>query len=311
MADMNCDSLSIPNPLGVFLSLVTIITVVSLLGNGFIIVVNIRDWLKGKSLNPVDQILVALSLSNAVLSYNFGNYIFFLYLWPQLFLEGSAFIVVFSLMTFLEISSSWLTAWLCLYFFVKILHFKSFYLVKLKVTIDVAVPWLIGFSVVVAFSSTLLLIRSFIGSSTHNSTLYNYTCPIVPFQVYNTYNTLILGFNSDSAFVIVLVSTVCIVWSLCRHTYRMKKSMCVEEYSRLRTHQKAAQTVVSLLLIYVVFYVTYILMTSLFFSNNSSIYYFISVWVSQSTSPAMSVVLIRGNSKLSLALHKIFSRSHH
>ncbi|XP_077130022.1 taste receptor type 2 member 123-like [Ranitomeya variabilis] len=58
--------------------------------------------------------------------------------------------------------------------------------------------------------------------------------------------------NSGLAYI----STVCIVWSLCKHSYRMKKTMSSEDYSWIRTHRRAARTVASLLLIYIVFYTT-------------------------------------------------------
>ncbi|XP_069841094.1 taste receptor type 2 member 7-like [Dendropsophus ebraccatus] len=302
------NNLSIGAPLAFYLSVVAILTLVSILGNVFILAVNIQDWLKRQNLSSVDQILVAFSLSSLGLCSSFGSYIFFRFLWP-LVLEGFAFTVVFALMLFLTLSNSWLTAWLCFYFFVKIMNFKFSYFAKLKMTIDVAVPWLIAVSEVVAFSSTVPLIWSFVRTSPHNSTSCTYTCPIASFHLNTMYYTFILGFSSNSAFVIVLSSTVCIVWSLCRHTYRMKKTLSSEGYSQLRAHRKAAQTVASLLLNYIVFYVSYILMTSLFSSNHVSIYYWITVWVSQSTAPAMCMVLILGNSKLSLALYKIFGCS--
>ncbi|XP_044160568.1 taste receptor type 2 member 40-like [Bufo gargarizans] len=309
MAFNDHDTQDIMNPLDFYLSVVTILIIASILCNGFIVTVNIMDWLKGKLLNPVDQILVALSISNTGLSYSFWNYIFFIYFWPQFFFMDYVFPIVFTVMLFMTVSSSWLTAWLCLYFFAKIIHFKSSYLVKLKLTIDVAVPWLIVFSEVVAFSSSLPLVWTIFRSLPLNSTSHNQTRPVVSFHINSMYNVFVLGFSSNSCFVIVLVSTICIVWSLCRHTYRMKKTMSSEEYFRIRTHRRAAQTVVSLLLIYITFYVTYILMMSFFSSYNMSIYYWITVWVALSTSPAMSMVFILGNSKLRLVFDKIFCSS--
>ncbi|XP_056392717.1 taste receptor type 2 member 116-like [Hyla sarda] len=291
-------------PLGFYLSVVAIITIVSILGQGFILTVNIQDWCKGRKPSPVDQILVAFSLSSPGLSYSFGSYIFLKFLWPQFFLLDYTLTTVFALMLFLTLSNSWLMAWLSLYFFAKIVPFKSSYFVKLKMTIDVAVPWLILFTEVVAFSSSLPLMWSFGWTLPNNSTSLHQASQAPSLQLNPMYYTFALGFSSNSAFFIVLLSSFCIVWSLCRHTSRMKKTMSSESFSRLRTHQKAAQTVVSLLLIYVVFYVTYVLMTTVFSANDMNIYYWITVWVSQSTSLAMSLVLILGNSKLSTAFHQ-------
>ncbi|KAG8550186.1 hypothetical protein GDO81_027793 [Engystomops pustulosus] len=208
-------------------------------------------------------------------------------------------------MLILTLSTSWLTAWLCLYFFVKIIYFKSSFLGKLKLTIDAAVPWLIVISEVVAFSTSLPVIWTLTKPLTYNSTSCNDTCPVSLSQINSVYYSFALGFSSNSALLIVLVSTVCIVWSLYRHTYRMKKTMSSDDHSHIRTHRRAARTVASLLLIYIVYYGTYVLISTLFHTNNFSVYFWLTVWVSLSTSPAMSLVLIHGNTKLSMALHQI------
>ncbi|XP_077306207.1 taste receptor type 2 member 40-like [Lithobates pipiens] len=290
------------------LTIVAVELIASFLENGFIVAVNFFDWLKKKHLNPVDHLLVVLALSNAGFSYIFGNVVFFFLTWPELFLEVYAVSVVMALLFLMTFSSSWLTAWLCLYFCFKIIQFKSSFLTKVKMSIDSAVVWLILISEAIAFSCSIPMIWSYHRPLPQTVTVGQNASQIESFTTDTLYIILVIGANISSASLIIITSLVYVIWSLCRHTYRMKKRISPEDDSMLKKHRSAVKTILSLLLIYVLFFTFLIMNTTSQPSDGFFLYYWCLIaWMLLSFPPAFSAVLIFGNSKLRLALQKICS----
>ncbi|XP_077306208.1 taste receptor type 2 member 40-like [Lithobates pipiens] len=219
------------------LTIVAVEIFAAFLGNGFIVAVNFYDWLKKKRLNPVDHLLVVLALSNAGFSYIFGNYIFFDFTWPQFFLEECATPVIITLLLFIILSSSCLIAWLCLYFCFKITQFKSSFLTKVKMSIDSAVVWLILISELIAFFCTIPMIWFFGRPLPQNVTSGQNASGMLSL----TSSDLFIFFLASTIMVlsslIIMSSLMFIIWSLRRHTYRMKKIISPEDASMLKTHR--------------------------------------------------------------------------
>ncbi|XP_040211704.1 taste receptor type 2 member 41-like [Rana temporaria] len=290
------------------LTIVAVEIFAAFLGNGFIVAVNFFDWLKKKPLNPVDHLLVVLALSNAGFSCIYGNFIFFYFTWPQFFLEECALPVIITLMFFITLSSSFLIAWLCLYFCFKIIHFKSSFLAKVKMSIDSAVVWLILISEVIAFFCTIPVIWFLGRPLPQNVTSVQIASGMLSFTLDNLFIYFVAGPIMFLTSLIIITSLMYIIWSLRRHTYRMKKILSPEDDSMLKTHRSAAKTILSLLLIYILFCTSLIMNSSFQPSDDVLIYFWwLTLWLLLSVSPAFSVVLIFGNSKLRLALQKVCS----
>ncbi|XP_075421235.1 taste receptor type 2 member 9-like [Ascaphus truei] len=248
--------------------------------------------------------MFALGLSNAGHSCICGLFTFSSFLYPQIFMVDYVYEAVYALSNFSGLSSSWLTACLCLFYFVKIIHFKSGPLAWLKMKIDTVLPWLILVAEVISFTCSL-----------PGLWVPTIKCP-------KNYTTDLTGHISSNAteiqqdtmdmvsslipsillpFLIVLGTTICIMWSLCRHTRQMEQNMAVGS-SSLNVHRRAAGTMMGLLLLYLSFYVVQFLLTIGILTGAE---YWGIIIILLAFSPVESVLLILGNSKLKQNCQKL------
>ncbi|XP_053550844.1 taste receptor type 2 member 123-like [Bombina bombina] len=263
----------------------------------FIVAVNVQDWYKGEMLNSCDKILLALGVSNFFYPLLSGLMLCLSLLQPQSISEVY-YQVGYLLTLFTVLSSSWLTALLCFFYCVKIVHFKAGLTHYIKLKIDLIVPRLIlatelasaiG-SVHVAWDFTKEYSANCTNITAENSSLITFVSkknvmhiaiPLIPSII--------------TPFLIVMASTMCVIWSLFQHTRHMAQNMT--QASRLRVHRRAAWTMVSLLFLYIMFYMTEVLLT--FDALNAIIVLYIGTLILMfSCSPLQSIVLLLGNSKL-------------
>ncbi|MEE6511831.1 hypothetical protein FKM82_018652, partial [Ascaphus truei] len=277
-----------------------------ILSNAFIVCVNSLDWINGKRLNSCDQIMFALGLSNAGHSSICGLFISSSFLYPQIYMVDYVFQLVYVLIIFSGLSSSWLTVSLCLFYCVKIIHFKSGPLAWLKMKIDTVMPWLILVAEVISFTCSLPGIWAFNKQFPKNYTTAltgNISTNAVVFRKNTQYVISALMPSIVPPFLIVLVTTVCVIWSLCRHTCQMEQNMAVSS-SSLKVHRRAAFTMMGLLLLCLSFYVAQVIITIDILKVRSAEYWGTFILVS-AFSPVQSVLLILGNSKLKQNCHKL------
>ncbi|MEE6511833.1 hypothetical protein FKM82_018654 [Ascaphus truei] len=275
-----------------------------IVSNAFIVCVNSLDWINGKRLNSCDQIMFALGLSNAGHSCICGLFIFSRFLYPQTYMVDYVNVAVCALSNFSGLSSSWLTACLCLFYCVKIIHFKSGPLAWLKMKIDTVLPWLILVAEVISFTCSFPGVWAFNKLFPKNDTTAltgNISANAAQFKqdTMDFVSVLIPSFLLP--FLIVLGTTLCIIWSLCRHTRQMEQNMAVGS-SSLKVHRRAACTMMGLLLLYLSFYVANVLLT---IGMLTGVEYWGTLILLLAFSPVQSVLLILGNSKLKQNCHKL------
>ncbi|MEE6511830.1 hypothetical protein FKM82_018651 [Ascaphus truei] len=277
-----------------------------ILSNAFIVCVNSLDWINGKRLNSCDLNMFALGLSNVGHSCFSGLFIFSNFLYPQIYMVDYVFEAVYVLIIFSGLSSSWLTACLCLFYCVKIIHFKSGPLAWLKMKIDTALPWLILVAEVISFTCSVSGIWAFTKLFPKNYTTAltgNISTNAVLFKKNTCYIISSLIPSILLPFLIVLGTTIGIMWSLCRHTNQMEQNMAVSS-SSLKVHRRAACTMMGLLLVYLSFYVAQVVLTIGIMSVMRTEYWGTFILV-LAFSPVQSVLLILGNSKLKQNCHKL------
>ncbi|MEE6510027.1 hypothetical protein FKM82_029046 [Ascaphus truei] len=283
----------------VFYAIYAAVIAAGILSNAFIVCVNSLDWINGKRLNSCDLTMFALGLSNAGHSCFSGLFIF-----SNFRLVDYALDVVYFLFIFCGLSSSWLTACLCLFYCVKIIHFKSGPLACLKMKIDTVLPWLILVAEVISFPCSFPGVWAFNKLFPKNDTTAltgNISSNAAEFKQDTLYIVSGLIPSIVPPFLIVLGTTIGIMWSLCRHTRQMEQNMAVGS-SSLKVHRRAAFTMMGLLLLYFSFYVAEVLMILRILTG-------VEIWgtfiLVLAFSPVQSVLLILGNSKLKQNCHKL------
>ncbi|MEE6510029.1 hypothetical protein FKM82_029047, partial [Ascaphus truei] len=268
-----------------------------ILSNAFIVCVNSLDWINGKRLNSCDLTMFALGLSNAGHSCFSGLFISSNFLYPQIYMVNYVSDVVYFLLIFSGLSSSWLTACLCLFYCVKIIHFKSGPLAWLKMKIDTVLPWLILVAEVISFTCSFPGVWAFNKLFPKNDTTAltgNISSNAAQFKQDTMDVVSVLISSIILPFLIVLGTTIGIIWSLCRHTCQMEQNMAVGS-SSLKVHRRAANTMVCLLLVYLSFHLAEVLIGLRILTV---VEYWGIVILVLAFSPVHSVLLILGNSKL-------------
>ncbi|XP_063285679.1 taste receptor type 2 member 40-like [Pelobates fuscus] len=303
---MGLENIVIPSFVDIFLIILIAETFLGALTNVFIILVNVQAWMKGQTLNSSDHIVVALAFSNMGFScVNAATTIFIVFFKEILFTNNSIFSIIYYIMSYTIFSSSWLNAWLCLFFFLKIISFKDGCLSWLKMNISSVVPWLILISQIISFVSCLPLIWTITEVYADNTTTVlatNQTTKLTGYQINTLYNLYSLVINCIVPFLVVMVTTGRIITSLCSHTRHMKDNMGESGGPSLKAHQTAARTMTSLLILYLIFYVVEV---ALGYLPMISPLYWVCFIAMASFSTVESILLIMGNSKLKQACEGI------
>nr|NP_001165489.1 bitter taste receptor 32 [Xenopus tropicalis]BAE80414.1 bitter taste receptor [Xenopus tropicalis] len=278
--------------------LLIVISVAGMLTNVFILSVNFHSWIKGQSLNPSDLLLVTLAFSNLVLPVTAGVCTIYFGFISCGVINDYQFFVQTSIMVYVLLSNSWLSACLCFFCFVKVTNFKPGYLARLKSKINTLVPRLILGAQVFSILNSLFYMLTFFKVNNDNSTLLfltNKASSTTNNRIDVFYNAFFLLVNCLIPFFIIVVTTSLIIASLYKHTRRMQRNVGEFGGPSLHIHHRAARTMISFLIIYLSFYVLS-LGNSIFL--NKHLLNWVNYMLGCAFSPTQSIVLIMGNSRL-------------
>ncbi|XP_075141487.1 taste receptor type 2 member 40-like [Leptodactylus fuscus] len=277
--------------------------------NSWIIHVNAKDWRRGVHLNLPDQILTFLGLNNilwqAVFSFDMSSIQTNLYTsFDQIHIGWIGF------MLFLGSTNIWFTAWLSIYYCMKIVNFTSRILLVCKMRISRLLPKLMVGSIVVSFIGSLVSFWNIYPVINHkvieNST-YNLTSEQAFISITPSYQ-IVAFLGCILPLILTLIPIGLTLSSLWRHLRRMNMNTSDSHQPRTQAHVRAARTMVLLVSLHTdrIISSMYILSKGFnFYDVDVSIFvcwYFI-LWYST----AQALVLIQGNSKLRKASKGILS----
>ncbi|KAJ6664896.1 hypothetical protein lerEdw1_005868 [Lerista edwardsae] len=290
-----------PAPLDVFiLIVVSAVTVVGVMGNGFITIANCLEWIRNKTLSASDMILIVLSVFRLLfLGTTLGIYC------CSLINIGSAKHVpssVVFLWSFLNAVTLWIATCLAVFYCMKIISFTHPFLVKMKLRISGMIPQLLLGSVLASLVVSIPYIWFDPYQHSCNGTTVlpeNGTCPR-PILDYKVSAILYLVGTSPSV-LIFLVSSAMLIQSLLQHIKKMKQNTEGLKDQRMDIHLNAVKNLISFLILYTANYAAEILI-SFFLNPWMSVIAFIMVSTYHSGHP---LILIAMNSKLKEALLKI------
>ncbi|XP_025031558.1 taste receptor type 2 member 40-like [Python bivittatus] len=269
------------------LIIIIAVTLVGMLGNGFIVISDCCGWIRSKTQSPPDLLLMALSLTRL------------LFLGITLSLHCLSFLdinnpkyagkaIVF-FWAFFNAITLWITTCLGVFYCVKIINFTQPFLVKIKLRISRMVPHLLVAVMLVSLISALPVI--WIGDC---------NCS------YNTTQTFLLSLlyiiGTFPSFVIFLISSVFLIYSLVHHVKRMQQNPLGFRDQKMNVHLRATKILTSFLILYAATFVSEISMT-FFPSPWTSV---ISIIVVTSYNSGHTIALIVMNSKLREGLSKMF-----
>ncbi|XP_078510207.1 taste receptor type 2 member 125-like [Lissotriton helveticus] len=297
----------------VMLVLQVIALISGLMGNLFILMVNLIEWVKSSSvLSACDLILSSLAFSNI------GHLCLYFVIKTNPTLKEAYFTMDSALNRFfvavfwLRCCSFWFATWFCVYCCVKIVSFTQPRVVRLIKGFLKNVHWLLLGSAVVSLASCLpsafnVEVQS-AGNGPSNFSMFSKSNVSVPGpKILDVKNTAYIS-NILLVFAIFTFSAIAILSTLCRHMRRMRQN--TEDFSntRMDAHLGAVKTVASLLLLYSAFYVTQCLRYLYVYPSNGMISFASTLVVAYF--PAInSVILMMGIARLKKALIRLLTLS--
>ncbi|KAM7119546.1 taste receptor type 2 member 9-like [Ciconia maguari] len=268
--------------------------------NTFIVSVLCIAWVKKKSFNSNEKILLFLGCSRFWYLCITWVYSFLLIIYPWCFYVHPIPQLFAAIQVFLNSSNLWTSACLCVFYCIKIANFRHIFFIYLKVKIDRIVPWLLLGSVLVSLVISILVYRSTDEVRNLNSTTPgNFWKLSVRMDEHFFPVFFISGFSFATAFMAVIFSALLLLFSLWRHKCKMQTNS-VKNLS-MDAHIKAMKSILSFFFIYSINFTCFVLTLIYATKNENPVMFLILVF--QYAFPAVhSLILIFSNPKLEKTL---------
>ncbi|XP_063775266.1 taste receptor type 2 member 50-like [Pseudophryne corroboree] len=187
--------------------------------NGFIVAVNVTDWMKQRPVTSTDQILTFLAVTRVFYHSACLLDIFLQTLFIEILIKYA--VVIKCILAFSFYSSIWLTNLLSVVFCLKICNFHNVFFLRLKIMILQRIVCLIIGSVLVSICSSLSYILISIIEIPENSSnkTSNWGKNYSVIYVFLFWNAV--------PFLIFLISSYLLIFSLCHHMNRMRYDRAV------------------------------------------------------------------------------------
>ncbi|XP_074051357.1 taste receptor type 2 member 41-like [Macrotis lagotis] len=278
-----------------------------IMANGFIVVVLGREWARCHRLSPCDMILMSLGASRFCLqcvgmTHNF--YYFFHHL-PYFTEPARQYFGIY--WDFLNSVTFWFGTWLSVLFCVKIANFTHPIFLWMKWRVPGLMPWFLLSSLFISFIVTLLfligniaLYQTFLqGIFSGNISLYSFTKT----QEIHYFLPLKLISLSIPCSMFV-VSTVLLITSLRRHSWRMQHSAHSTQDPSTQAHTRALRSLVSFLVLYTLSFLSLIIDFAII-SGFDDVWYWLWQILTYLCTSIHPFILILGNSQLGATLMKV------
>ncbi|NWW77656.1 TA2R9 protein, partial [Climacteris rufus] len=243
-----------PNVTSFGATTVAIITLEAFAGmwiNTFIACVLCIAWVKKKTLNSNEKILLLLGCSRSCsLCVSWVNY-FFSIIYPNHLYIYPTHHLLASFQTFFNYSDLWISACLCVFYCLKIANFRNSFFIYLKVKIDSMVPWLLLGSEILAMAIGIIAYE--IAENLHGNNL-NFTCQRNFWEVNIRIDKhffpiyLLTGLGSAASFMVVVLSAVFLLFSLWRPKCKMQTNSM--KNLSMDAHIRAMKSILSFLVMY-------------------------------------------------------------
>ncbi|NXO77193.1 TA2R9 protein, partial [Sitta europaea] len=287
--------------------IVTLETFAGMWINAFIVCVLCIGWVRKKTLNSNEKILLLLGSSRfwcLCISWIFD---FLLTIFPYCLLVHPIFQLLQGAYGFFNCSNLWVSACLSVFYCIKIANFRNRFFIYLKVKIDRIVPWLLLGSVI--FSLVIgILVYSTIDKAVCKK--LNFTCLgglwkanlSIEEHFYPMY--FVIGFLHTISFMAVILAAVFLLFSLWRHKCKMQTNS--SNSLSMDAHIRAMKSILSFFIMYSISFMSLIL--NLAYSTNYQNHVMFLVYLIQNAFPGVhSLILIFSNSKLEKTLLRILS----
>ncbi|XP_005679672.2 PREDICTED: taste receptor type 2 member 38 [Capra hircus] len=284
---------------------------VGILVNAFIFLVNFRDLVRRQPLSHCDLVLLSLSLTRLVL-----HGLLFLKAIQLTHFQRIRDPLSFSYQTIIVLwmivhqAGLWLTTCLSLLYCSKIVRFSHAFLLRAASWISRKIPQMLLGAVVLSCVCTLLCLWNFFSGSrfsavtrllTNNSTELNLNIAKLSFF----HSFLFCSLASIPSFLLFLVSSGMLVFSLGRHMRMMRAETRGSRDPSLEAHTRALRSLVSFFCLYVLSLSAALVSVPLLTLWHSKVGVMVCIGIMAACPSGHAVILISGNAKLRRAMDTI------
>ncbi|NWR96105.1 TA2R9 protein, partial [Furnarius figulus] len=289
-------------------TVVAIVTLEAFAGmwiNAFIVSMICMSWIKKKTLNSNEKILLVLGFSRFGYLCIAWLYSFLSIIYPQSLFVYHIYQLIESAGSFFNCSHLWVSACLCVFYCIKIANFSNSFFISLKGKIDRIVPCLLLGSLLFSLVVGILVydVTDKVLCKNRNLTsqgiIWKASIRIDEhfFPIY-----FIVGFFFATSFIIVTFSALLLLFSLWRHKRNMQTNS-MKDLS-MDAHIKAMKSILSFLVMYSINFMGLIfILVYLMRNKNEEIFL---IYLIQYAFPGVhSLILIFSNPKLEKTMLRI------
>ncbi|NXE74884.1 TA2R9 protein, partial [Cochlearius cochlearius] len=270
--------------------------------NTFIVSVLCIAWVRKKSFNSNEKILLFLGCSRFWSLCITWVYSFLSIIYPWCLYVHPIPQLLAALQSFSNSSDLWVSACLCGFYCIKIANFRHIFFIYLKVKIDRIVPWMLLGSVLLSLVICILFYTTADKAHCNNlnsTTLGNFWKLSVRLDEHFFPTFFISGFGFAIAFVSIIFSALLLLFSLWRHKRKMQKNTA--KNLSMDAHIRAMKSIVSFFFIYSINFACLVL--TLIYATKKENPVMLLILVFQCALPAVhSLILIFSNPKLEKTL---------
>ncbi|CAN8205002.1 unnamed protein product [Coccothraustes coccothraustes] len=277
--------------------------------NAFIVCLLCTAWVKKKTLNSNEKILLLLGCSRFWYLCFSWIYFFVSEIFPFFLLVHPIFQLLQGSYSFCNCCNLWVSACLCGFYCIKIANFSNRFFIYLKVNIDRMVPWLLLGSVIFSLIFGILAYNA-IDEAVCKS--LNFTCQerlwkaTIGIEEHFFPLYFLTGFLSTTSFIAVIFAAVFLLFSLWRHKCKMQTNS-MKDLS-MDAHIRAMKSILSFFIMYSINFMVLIL--TLIYSmkyQNHYVVIFLGNLIQHAYPGVHSLILIFSNPKLEKTLLRIVS----
>ncbi|XP_021046934.1 taste receptor type 2 member 140-like [Mus pahari] len=275
--------------------------IVGSLGNAFIVLVNIVDWVKRRKLSFIDQIFTALAISRIGFLCSIITSILVYELYPALIMTKRLVREINTSWTVTNHFSIWLATSLSIFYFLKIGIFSNS-IFHLKWRVKQVVSMTLLASLLIFFSNILIINRCIdVWIDGHEANI-SYSAILSNATQISRLIILINSMFTLIPFTVSLTMFLLLIFSLWRHLKNMQGNATGFGDISTAAHIKALQMVVTFLSMYTIFFLSILLQfCHIKFQKKNAVILF-SFAAGLAFPSGHSCILILGNTKLRQAV---------
>ncbi|NXB99381.1 TA2R7 protein, partial [Orthonyx spaldingii] len=285
------------------LAVITLETFAGVWINAFIVCVLCIAWVRKKTLNSSEKILLLLGCSRFCYLGISWVYSFLSTIYPNYLYVHPIFQIVLIILSFSNCSDFCVSTCLCVFYCIKIANFRKRFFIYLKVKIDMIVPWLLLGSEI--FSMAVgIFVHDFADKAQCNNSTQPGNLSKVNIKVDEHFFPLhfFIDLLLFTSFTAVIFSAVFLLFSLWRHKRKMQTNSM--NGLSVDAHIKAMKSILSFFIMYSINFI--VMIVTMIYSTKEGSLTFILVYVFLRALPGVhSLILIFSNPKLLKTLLRI------